>query len=130
MKNITREWLNASQDDLTAARHLLNVQGLTNLVAFHTQQSLEKVLKALLEEKEIPNIKTHDLIRLYNLVKKFFIISDIETLLLINELYTDSRYPGDLGILPEGKPSIHEAKEFIEYAELIYTKIRDYLQYL
>ena len=55
-------------DDLLAAKQLLTVDGLTNLVAFHAQQCIEKSMKALIEEISLPNVKTHDLLRLYRLL--------------------------------------------------------------
>ena len=30
--------------------------------------------------------------------------------------YIDSRYPGDMGLLPYGKPTLEDAKEFHEFA--------------
>ncbi len=45
----------------------------------------------------------------------------------INELYTDSRYPTDLGLLPDGKPSKETAEEFLNMATEIHNIIRDYL---
>ena len=41
MKEITKEWLLASGDDLKAAKTLLSEISLTNLVAFHAQQCIE-----------------------------------------------------------------------------------------
>jgi len=128
MKDLTREWLKASADDLAAARLLLGNTELTNLVAFHAHQCLEKALKAILEEKNAPNIKSHDLIRLNNLVKDFILLPDLQTLKLVSELYVDSRYPGDLGLLPNGKPSFNEANLLIEYADQVYTMIIKYLE--
>ncbi len=128
MKDITREWLKASADDLAAARHLLSIPELTNLVAFHAQQCLEKALKAILEEKDAQNIKSHDLVRLNNLIKPYIVLPDIETLKSLNELYIDSRYPGDLGLLPNGKPSVFEANELIDYATTLYNIILKYLE--
>lgn len=50
MKAITREWLDRAEDDLSAAELLLTRPVLTNMVAFHAQQTVEKILKAVLEE--------------------------------------------------------------------------------
>jgi hypothetical protein len=55
MKKITEHWLNIAMDDLLAAKQLLTVDGLTNLVAFHAQQCIEKSMKALIEEISLPN---------------------------------------------------------------------------
>jgi len=42
---------------------------------------------------------------------------------MINEVYSESRYPGELGLLPDGFPSNEEAKGFIEFAKEVKTKI-------
>jgi len=44
----------------------------------------------------------------------------LEILLTINELYVESRYPGELGLLPYGKPTRKDAKAFYEFAREIY----------
>ena len=44
-------------------------------------------------------------------------------LLIINEVYTESRYPGELGLMPDGLPTNEEANGFIEYAKEIKTII-------
>ncbi len=50
MKDETREWLNYAEENLKAARLLLE-QSLYNSCRQNMQQSIEKVLKALLLEK-------------------------------------------------------------------------------
>jgi HEPN domain-containing protein len=42
MKQTTKDWLTAAEDDLLAAKKLLGEDRLTNVVAFHCQQSIEK----------------------------------------------------------------------------------------
>jgi len=37
----------------------------------------------------------------------------------INQVYIDTRYPADFGLLPEGKPSEEKIQKFIEEAEKI-----------
>ena len=48
--------------------------------------------------------------------------SDINSdlLVLLDQLYIDARYPGELGLLPDGKPSISEAREFYNLGKIIY----------
>lgn len=53
MKPITKEWLGRASDDLDAIEQLLKKEHLTNVVAFHAQQAVEKTLKAVIEELEI-----------------------------------------------------------------------------
>jgi HEPN domain-containing protein len=52
---------------------------------------------------------------------------DEKKLIVINEVYIESRYPGDIGLLPDGIPTFEEAKEFIEYAKEVKTIINDEL---
>jgi len=123
MKQTTREWLLAAEDDLIAAKKLVGEDRLTNVVAFHCQQCLEKCFKAVIEEKGNPSIKSHDLLRLQ--LNATIQIEESETNLLgiINEVYIDARYPGDLGLLPHGKPTIAEVKTFIGFCESIFLRI-------
>ena len=74
-------------------------------------------MKALLEAKNVHVPKTHNLLKLYAMIIDHMKI-DIDLILLqkINDLYIDSRYPGNLGLLPNGKPEVAEAKEFYEFA--------------
>jgi HEPN domain-containing protein len=127
MRKITKQWLIAANEDLQAAEKLLSVQGLTNLVVFHCQQCVEKSLKALLEEKELPNIKTHDLLRIYQFVNEEFKLPDPEKMVQLNELYVNSRYPGDLGLLPDGKPTFEESNAFLTYAKGILKDVRNHI---
>jgi len=39
------------------------------------------------------------------------------------EVYIESRYPGELGLLPDGVPSSEQAKEFVVYAKEVKTII-------
>ena len=123
MKLTTNDWLSAAEDDLLAAKKLSGEDRLTNVVAFHCQQCLEKCFKAVIEEQGNPSIKSHDLIRLQ--LNANIQLAESETILLgiINEVYIDARYPGDLGLLPHGKPTIAEVKIFIGFCELIFFRI-------
>ena len=129
MKPITYEWLKAAWDDLLVIESIIKNASLSNMVAFHAQQAIEKSFKAVLEEKkkETP-IKSHDLLRLHQQVKQINDFQvDIDLLRSVNEVYIDSRYPGDMGLLPYGKPSIEDANEFSILARQIYDSVRHYL---
>jgi len=119
MKKLTEEWLLYANNDLCAAETLIKEDyPLTNIVVFHCQQAIEKYLKAFLVENDIPIIKTHDLVKLNDVIKE---IKDLgieeERLIVVNEVYSESRYPGDLGLLPGGMPTNKQAEEFIAYAK-------------
>ncbi len=125
MKQTTKNWFALAEDDLLAAKTLAGEDRLTNLVSFHCQQCLEKCFKAIIEEKDKPSIKSHDLLRLQ--LNASVKLSDSETILLsmINEVYIDSRYPGELGLLPNGKPTLSEAEAFIQLCDNILYRLRN-----
>ena len=50
MKKISDEWLKAAKDDLRVADKIIADETLTHMVAFHSQQCIEKSLKAVMEE--------------------------------------------------------------------------------
>lgn len=93
------------------------------MLLFTVNNVWKNVLKLLLKKKGIPLIKSHDLIRLSNLAEVKFNDSDILILTTINEAYIDSRYPGDFGLLPEGKPTQKEAKGFIAICDKVFHSI-------
>jgi len=69
MKKLTAEWLDKAEDDLAVARKLLKSKPLFNdQIAFHSQQAVEKFLKALLQEWSLPIPRTHDIPRLIDLL--------------------------------------------------------------
>jgi len=43
---------------------------------------------------------------------------------IINEVYIDARYPGDLGLLPHGKPTVSEIEDFMNFRETILNRIK------
>ena len=67
MKLITEEWLSRAKDDLDVAKEIIELEHLTNMVAFHAQQAMEKILKAVVEEFEISFVRTHNLEMLVHL---------------------------------------------------------------
>lgn len=125
MKQATSDWFNAA-DDLFAAKKLVTEDQLTNIAAFHCQQCIEKCIKAVIEEKDLPPMKSHDLIRLQQ--RTGILLEKTETILLetINEVYIDARYPGDLGLLPMGKPTKAEVQSFISFCEHLIDKLKQF----
>ena len=75
MKQLIREWLNAAGDDLITIENLLDNPILTNIVAFHSQQAIEKSIKAIIEEFGIVFAKTHNLQTLLIRIEEVILIS-------------------------------------------------------
>ncbi len=124
MKEVTKEWLKAAHDDLRLIEKIINDEHLTHLSAFHAQQSIEKCLKAVIEEEELELEKIHNLQRLFNTIEsKIQLETDPEIIKTLDRLYISARYPGDLGLLPEGKPSIESANQYFDFARKIYEQV-------
>jgi HEPN domain-containing protein len=109
--------------DLRSIERMLDEEFLAPVACFHAQQCVEKSLKAILEEKGVRPPKTHDVLRLYGLVSETVGLElDLRTLQVLNDLYVDARYPGELGLLPYGRPSPDDARQFYEFAAEVYRK--------
>jgi len=98
MKKITSEWINkAKKDLLVAQREMREEEPVYDAVCFHSQQAVEKYLKAFLQENEIYFEKTHDLEILGEKCKN--ILPEIEKIkekLIKLSIYSvEVRYPGD-----------------------------------
>jgi HEPN domain-containing protein len=66
MKPITQEWVDKAEGDFATAQREINVEDKPNYdaVCFHSQQCIEKYLKACLQENNIAFGRTHDLTKL------------------------------------------------------------------
>jgi len=125
MKQLSKDWLDAAYQDILTIEEIIDNKLLTNIVAFHAQQAIEKSFKAVIEEKDITLPKIHDVIRLYNYIKVHLKFKfDIELLREINEIYIDSRYPSEMGLLPNGSPTLKDANRFYEFSKYIYESVQ------
>ena len=61
--------------------------------------------------------------RILSLVKQDLEDIELELLEDLDKLYIDACYPGDLGLLPNGKPTLSDAAAFKELAEAVFTTI-------
>lgn len=129
MKPVTKEWLNRAKEDLDAALAIIPNEHLTNIVAFHSQQTVEKSFKGIIEEFEIGFEKIHNLERLLSVVnKKVHFEVDLNFIKKLDEVYISTRYPSELGLLPSGKPSIQDARKLYDFADAIYRKAEKLLE--
>ena len=114
MKQISQEWLKSAEADIKLVNAIINDADLTHLVAFHCQQAIEKLFKAIIEEYQLSFLKTHNLQNLWNIIEKYFHSKiDNEIFVVLDQLYIDARYPGALGLMPDGLPKVEEAKSFL-----------------
>ncbi len=104
MKDETKVWLEYARENLTSAQILLD-HGLFNPCLQNVQQSVEKMLKALLIETGARIIRTHSIVELVTAlahVGRKVPVTDEEGDLL-DSIYLPSKYP--LGsALPDYEP--------------------------
>ncbi len=86
MRAFTKEWLKAANDEI------INNDFLTHITAFHAQKSVEKVMKAILEEYQIDFPKIHKLVKLKTLLSIELTDIDEEIMSALDELYIESRF--------------------------------------
>jgi HEPN domain-containing protein len=125
MKKITKDWLTSAESDLLLIGKIISQENLTHLSAFHAQQAIEKSFKAIIEEFDLGFIKTHSLEMLYSrIIDKISIDVNVNLLILLDQLYIDARYPGEMGLLPNGNPTVFEAQEFYDLVVLIINAVK------
>ena len=120
-----KEWIRFAQSDLKAAQVLLKEE-VYNEVCFHSQQCVEKLLKAFLVSKGEQTPKTHRLIDLLEILLERD--QQLESLrdpcVVLDQYYLPSRYPDAIiGSKPTGFPSEKDAKEALEIAESVWLKM-------
>ena len=94
MKEITKQWIDFAKSDIICCKNSLSDKFLTNIVAFHSQQTVEKCFKAILEENGVKLPRIHNLIHLYSKINDIISFSiDLDALATLDEVYTSSRYP-------------------------------------
>jgi len=122
-KKLALEWLKASYSDILVLEKIVSDDFITHMTSFHSQQSVEKSLKALLEYHSENVPKKHDVLMLKDKVEEYLQIDNEDILEDLNALYIESRYPGDMGLLPSGKPTHDEAEEFYKFARQIFDEV-------
>ena len=112
-KKIIKNWIKQAESDLESAEY--NLKGKKfDIAAYLSQQSSEKALKALYIKTNNKLWKTHDLIKLAELVNAPENI--IEICNELNPIYTEDRYPDYSNIIPAKKFKEEEVKNFLNKA--------------
>ena len=123
-------WTFFADKDLLAAETLIDNAELSGEVIFLSQQAIEKYLKAFLAKNKIAIKKTHDLVDLYSETRKIKDMNLDENLLQdLKDLYVETRYPCNIGLVEEGSlPTIEEAKTYLDFARSVAATIKSELE--
>lgn len=127
MKRETEEWIKIAEEDFQAAKHLLE-RSLLRMVCYHAQQSVEKILKAVLTENEIEFSRTHNILDLCNAAKEIGHEASLadEEAIFLNSIYR-ARYPAALGLLPPGEPTKEDADRALHIAQKMQEWLKETL---
>jgi HEPN domain-containing protein len=121
-----RRWLHNVEDDLRALRHALDSEEIPGRIGcFLAHLTVEKALKAVLIDAEVPFKKTHDLEALYALCTQAGRLAGIDNaeLAALNPWAIDGRYTDDLR-----DATRREAMRFAALAESVVAAVRAELE--
>ena len=129
MKKQVEAWVGFAEKDLLTVSEIIENQNLTNIVTFHCQQAIEKFFKAFVLENDKPLMKIHNLLTLYGTIKEITELElDEDLLSTVNDIYLESRYPGEVGLLDDGSiPTSEQANQFFAFAKEVEAKIKQKL---
>ncbi len=99
--------------------NLITDTHLYRVRCFHSQQLAEKIIKAALYEGGIKVPRTHNITYLVSLFD-FEIPINKNDMEFLSTIYIESRYPPDIGLLPEGEPTEADALRAENAAKQIY----------
>lgn len=126
MNRLTEEWINKAEKDYLVAIREMELDPLVpEAVCFHSQQCVEKYMKAILQENQVEPEKTHDLDILLQRCKRFLLELESyrDDLIKLSVYAINIRYPGS-------EVSEEEARETLEIAKRIRNIIRRYFNLL
>lgn len=126
MKRETEEWLKIALEEYKSAMILFEKR-LYRMVCYHAQQTVEKIFKAILTERDVDFARTHNILDLRNAAKRLGYEIELtdEDSVFLNSIYR-SRYPSGLGLIPTGEPKKKDAKKAIGIARKMVESIRTF----
>ncbi len=128
MKPEVSEWLKIAEEDMASAR-LLFENGIHRMVCLHSQQAVEKILKAILMESDVKLRKIHNIIDLLSLARTEGVSMNMthEEAGFLNAVYR-SRYPAEAGLLPQGEPTANDAGRALALAQRVFEEGKQMLE--
>lgn len=117
MNENAKRWLKFAKEDLEVAETILGAE-YYNQTCFHSQQSVEKVIKAIISEMGKTPPRTHSITDLLSLIPSSWFSEYRQELVKFDDFYIPTRYPDALpGTLPYGLPGKKEAEKALDLAQ-------------
>ncbi|GIW02877.1 HEPN domain-containing protein [Roseiflexus sp.] len=112
------QWLAFARQDAQIA-DLAMQEGIFNQVCFHSQQCVEKSLKALIVHQGQTPPRIHKLTDLLALVSAVPLSAMASEIYLLDRFYTVTRYPGFSPLTSQTLPDQHDAEEALDIARKV-----------
>lgn len=127
MRKATAAWLGEAQEELEVARILLE-HAKHRGACLHSQQCVEKGLKALILERGKRPPRTHDIVELLNqaAAEGCVVGLSMEDAIFLGSVYR-GRYPTEEGLLPHGEPTREDADRAVVAADRTMQSVRKIL---
>lgn len=124
MRKNTAAWLAEAREELEIASILFDHRKYRG-VCIHSQQGVERGLKALILEKGRRPARTHDIVELLNIVTAdgWLVGLSMDDAVFLNSVYR-GRYPTEEGLLPHGEPSEADTRRALKAAETVMAHLR------
>ena len=124
MRKTTAAGLAEAREELETASILFEYRKYRG-VCLHSQQCVEKGLKALVLEKGRRPARTDDVVELLNVVAAdgWAVGLPMDEAVFLNSVYR-GRYPTEDGLLPHGEPSEEDARRALKAAENVMTHLQ------
>ncbi len=129
VKEISKKWIKKAKEDLITAETLLDspeerLEFLTASIGFHSQQCVEKCLKAILTFNQKDFKRSHDIHYLLNLSEDEIDSNSSnkirENADMLNDFAVNARYPGDYEDF-----NIDESEQSFQIAKLVFNIVKD-----
>jgi HEPN domain-containing protein/predicted nucleotidyltransferase len=124
MRKATSAWMREAEEELESANVLYEHERYKS-ACYHSQQAVEKGLKAVMIEKGKRPERTHDVVELYNAVTALGVDSglSVDDAVYLNSIYK-GRYPTEEGLLPHGEPSRADTEQAVLSAKRLIERLR------
>jgi uncharacterized protein len=122
MRDITRAWIEDAREHMESAE-LLFEKGIYRPACYHSQQCVEKSVKAMIVEKGRKPARTHDILDLLHDARSEGWEPQLTTddAVLLNSVYR-GRYPSEEGLLPRGDPLKADARRAVTAARSFFDQ--------
>lgn len=119
MRKATGDWIREAEDEIASAQILLEHEKF-KAACYHSQQAVEKGLKALIIEKGERPGRVHDIVELLAHTKRlgWQIELPMDEAVFLNSIYK-GRYPAEEGLLPHGYPAKQDAERAVTAARTL-----------